>query len=268
MISNSVSGISNSIENLSITNDGSSALISSQQEALEEEEMLLLNSLFSSFDFAHTDILKLCEFEWQKRLDGLSNENVKTLLSISEKSQAIIPAITNSVQELSTFEELLDAYSTKVKSIGQNIQEIEYNNNLMATQNYNLQMIHGNIEKIISHFETFASEMGQVLETKAFEDSSNIITLGNAATELFNTINNTDQLPNISACISRRAELEAIQEKFYTRSWFILHCLFGKIVARNQKIYPLLTFPRCLVQVYQQIFASDRMRRKGIIKIP
>lgn len=235
MISNSISGLSNSLENLSLTNDASSAILSSQQEVLDEEEEALLNSLFLNFDFSHWDVLKSCEEDWQKRLEGLSNENVKTLLSISEKSQTIIPAITSSVQELTSFEELLESYSTKVDSIGQDLREIEYNNNLMAVQNFNLQTTYEYIEKIINHFEAFTTEMNQILETKPFEDSNNLLPLTEASTILYNTIKNSDQLPNISACINKRAELEAAQEKFYARLGLFFTTHLEKLSQETKK---------------------------------
>lgn len=107
---------------------------------LTEIEEVNLKELFADIDWINVNLGELAE-GWHQELVEIEEENIRSLMEIGNKSQAVLPPLQKAIDELSTVEGLLGEYCGKLQVMGAEIKQIEELNRGLTVQTANQQRL-------------------------------------------------------------------------------------------------------------------------------
>lgn len=135
---------------LSTSNNNDSKEMMSERSVTSTggEEGTNLSDLFGEIDWSTVNLGELAE-RWRQELAEIEEENVRTLMDITNKSQAVLPVLVKAIDEVGAVDELLADYCQRLQVMGAEIQQIEQLNRGLNLQTANQQTLLRELDSLL-----------------------------------------------------------------------------------------------------------------------
>lgn len=112
---------------------------------LEESDW---RELFGDLDWSSANLGELAE-TWRQELSSIEADNVRTLMEITSRSQAVLPGLIRAIDEVAAVDDLLGEYCQRLRLMGAEIQQIEQLNRALNLQTANQAVLLQELDSLL-----------------------------------------------------------------------------------------------------------------------